>query len=104
MILPPGTLLQHMYLKERLKLRPPGRFIEVGVGQGVLSKLLLDAGWSGEGYELNPHSIANATALNQEHIRNERYRLHNKDWLETKCVEHVDLIISSMVLEHLDDK
>ena len=46
-VLPPGTLLQHMYLRERLRDRPAGTFVEVGVGSGHMSRLLLDLGWSG---------------------------------------------------------
>lgn len=47
MILPPGTILQQMYFKERLRALSCGRFVEVGAGQGVVSKTLLDLGWSG---------------------------------------------------------
>jgi hypothetical protein len=46
-VLPPGTLLQLMYLRERLEKLEPGRFIEIGPGSGEISKLLLDLGWGG---------------------------------------------------------
>lgn len=103
MILPPGTILQLMYLKERLRGLTPGRFVEIGVGQGFLSKLLLDQGWTGVGFDLNPESIVNAKDLNQHHIAQERYRLVAADWMNLEAADPVDLIISSMVLEHLDE-
>jgi hypothetical protein len=55
--LPPGTILQHRYLKERLSRLRPGRFVEVGCGKGFTSRVLLDAGWTGIGYDLNPDSL-----------------------------------------------
>jgi len=39
--LPPGTILQLMYLKERLVNIKPGRFVEIGPGSGEISGLLL---------------------------------------------------------------
>ena len=46
-VLPPGTILQLMYLRERLENIKPGRFIEIGPGSGEISGLLLDLGWTG---------------------------------------------------------
>ena len=40
-VLPPGTILQLMYLRERIKLLTPGRFVEVGPGTGTITALLL---------------------------------------------------------------
>lgn len=103
MILPPGTILQHMYLKERLKRKNPGRFVEVGVGQGVLSRLLLKLGWEGKGYDLNPEALEKARRLNRDAVDAGRYQLRHADWLRASDQEPVDLIISCMVLEHLNE-
>jgi len=43
MVKPPGTIVQGMYLKERLRRREPGQFLEVGGGSGWVSEVL----WSG---------------------------------------------------------
>jgi len=102
-VLPPGTVLQQMYLKERLAAIPAGRFIEVGTGQGQLSRLLLNAGWTGTGYDLNPESLACARVANAEAIQAGRYDLQCGNWLETLPNQPADLILSCMVLEHLDD-
>ncbi|WP_347900740.1 hypothetical protein [Pseudomonas purpurea] len=43
-VLPPGTILQLMYLKERISGLEPGRFFEMGAGAGHMSHLLLSLG------------------------------------------------------------
>jgi 2-polyprenyl-3-methyl-5-hydroxy-6-metoxy-1,4-benzoquinol methylase len=103
LILPPGTLLQQMYFRERLRALPHGRFIEVGAGQGIASKTLLDLGWSGRAYELNRDALAAAAELNQAALSEGRYQLEQRDWLEAVDTESVDLVASCMVLEHLAD-
>ena len=104
MIRPPGTILQHLYFKERLRNIRPGKFIEVGVGQGLLSKLLLDTGWQGIGFDLNADSIRGASQLNAASIARCRYELRCDDWLEAQPAEKVDMVVSCMVLEHLTEQ
>jgi SAM-dependent methyltransferase len=100
----PGTVLQHMYVRERLRGRPPGTFIEIGIGKGLLTKLLLDLGWRGIGLELNLDAVATATAVNAAACREQRLEICNADWLSFQPPGQADLVISSMVLEHLDDR
>ena len=47
--MPPGTILTLMYLNDRIKDAPPGKFVEIGPGSGEISKLLLMYGWTGIG-------------------------------------------------------
>jgi SAM-dependent methyltransferase len=101
---PPGTILQHMYIEERLRNREPGTFIEIGVGRGFLTKLLLDLGWRGVGLELNPDAIEAASSLNADARQARRLDLHCVDWFSYESSAKTNLIISSMVLEHLDDQ
>ncbi|MBM0740833.1 class I SAM-dependent methyltransferase [Phormidium sp. CLA17] len=101
--LPPGNILQQMYLKERLRSLKCGEFIEVGCGQGYISKLLLDLGWRGTGYDLNPSVVKKATHLNQAAIDQCQYNVNNEDWFSANQDSKVDLVISCLVLEHLDD-
>jgi len=35
-VLPPGTILQLMYLRERIQRLPVGRFVEIGPGGGEI--------------------------------------------------------------------
>jgi SAM-dependent methyltransferase len=104
MILPPGTILQILYLKERLRDVQPGRFIEVGVGQGHLSAMLLDMGWEGTGYELDADSANAARERNREAIAAGRYSVVEGSWLDSPAPARADLVLSCMVLEHLDDR
>jgi SAM-dependent methyltransferase len=101
---PPGTILQFMYLKERLARLKPGKFVEIGCGQGYISKILLDSGWHGVGYDLNADSLKNAGNLNAQAIADGRYCLKHENWLAEKSPElEADLVISSLVLEHMSD-
>jgi SAM-dependent methyltransferase len=92
-----------MYLKERLRERQPGVFLEIGVGRGHLSACLLSLGWTGLGYELDADSSALAAELNRSAIAQGRYRLVHGDWLAEQAAS-ADLILSSMVLEHLSEE
>jgi SAM-dependent methyltransferase len=90
-----------MYLRERLRPRPPGLFVEVGVGSGQLSKLLLGLGWHGVGYDVSADAVSAASTLNGAKIARGRYEVRNENWLDAEPVPPVDLVISSMVIEHL---
>jgi SAM-dependent methyltransferase len=102
-ILPPGTILQQMYFKERLRRLRPGRFVDVGAGQGIVSRALLDLGWNGVAYDLNGESLAIAAQVNRNEISEGRYRIIERDWLDDAQAEPADLIVSSMVVEHMAD-
>ena len=102
--LPPGTLLQLMYLRERLKHVKPGRFVEIGPGSGEITQLLLDQGWVGQSYDLEAVTIERLQIRFANEIKRGSYRLDNIDYLlQHHQPESVDLVISCMVMEHLDD-
>ncbi len=103
-VLPPGTILQHLYLKERLRLRRPGRFVEVGCGDGVVSRLLLEAGWKGVGYDLNPAALDVARGINAAFLARGDYEVRRADWLSADLDDPADLVISCLVVEHLSDE
>jgi SAM-dependent methyltransferase len=102
-VFPPGTILQHLYLKERLNLIKPGHFLEVGCGKGFISQILLDLGWSGMGFDLNQNSLDYAAFLNSSAIEGGKYQVVNQNFLTFTGSSKFDLIISCMVLEHLND-
>ena len=93
-----------MYLRERLKLLPPGNFVEVGSGRGYVSKVLLELGWTGVSYDLNPSALEEAKKVNEDAVREGRFAVVCGDWLKSESNGKVDLIISCFVLEHLDDE
>ncbi len=102
-VLPPGTLLQLMYLRERLHRIPPGRFIEIGPGSGEITKLLLSTGWSGKSYDLEKKTISSLKERFAKEIGDNRFSPVNEDYLSASECEKVDLVISCMVMEHLED-
>ena len=101
-ILPPGTLLQLMYIEERLKNIPPRHFIEIGPGRGEISNLLLTLGWSGTVFELEPVTTALLNKRFAAEISAGRYTVINQDWLMYGHTHPCDLVISCMVMEHLN--
>jgi SAM-dependent methyltransferase len=100
----PGTILQTMHFAERLARMPAGRFVEVGVGEGRLAVTLLERGWSGAGWELDPESVRRGGIATDRWRRDGSFELFQGDWLAERAQpDSADLVISSMVLEHLDD-
>ena len=105
-VLPPGTLLQLMYLRERLRRLPPGNFIEIGPGSGEVTRLLLDLGWEGCSYDLEPKTISSLKTRFAKEIIEYRFKPIEQDYLLTSPIhedEKVNLVISCMVMEHLED-
>lgn len=105
-VLPPGTLLQLMYVQERIRLVAPGRFIEIGPGSGEITKLLLDHGWSGYSYDLEAKTIAALKERFANEVAAHSLTPINDNFLSATLPnsEKVDLIISCMVMEHLEDE
>jgi len=102
----PGSILQRMYLKERLNsfIAPERSFIEIGSGGGALSNLLLESGLNGIGFDLNPDACFKNKILNDNYISTGKYKVLNENFLHLNLNERVDLIISSMVIEHLEQR
>jgi SAM-dependent methyltransferase len=101
-ILPPGTLLQLMYIKERLRSVKPGRFVEIGPGAGHASSLMLSLGWRGTAYDLEQSTVTALERRFANEIAVGRYSVVNGDWLKADRDEQFDLVLSCMVMEHLD--
>src|SRR5207253_1991526 len=99
----PGTILQRLYLRERLRRLPPGRFVEVGAGGGEVSHELLQLGWRGEGWDLSEGAVARAVERNARAVGSGSYWVRHGDWLEEPS-DDADLVVSSMVIEHLREE
>jgi hypothetical protein len=102
--LAPGTILQQMYVLGRMRQWPSSirPFYELGSGDGHLSQLLLASGFTGRGFDLNSASNTCNCELNKQAIETGRYAVEGSDFLEQGNLARVDLIISSMVIEHLE--
>jgi SAM-dependent methyltransferase len=103
-VLPPGTILQLMYLRERLQRVVPGVFLEVGPGSGEITALLLSLGWRGSAYDLADETIDLLRSRFANEIAAGVLTVDVGDFCAMDVVpQSVDLVISSMVMEHLDD-
>lgn len=100
--LPPGTILQRLHVRRRLKSMGfyGGSFYEVGSGQGELSNLLLEAGFVGTGFDLNPTACERNAKLNRRWLDSGAYRVRLEDFMNARDLAPADLIVTSMVLEH----
>src|SRR5437588_12045484 len=105
--MPPGTILQGLYLRERIRLlRREGTlstFIEFGAGNGWVSRILLEEGLTGIGMDLNESACANNAALNKTWIEQGRYSVQSVDFVRADLPK-ADVTISSMVIEHVPDE
>ncbi len=103
---PPGTILQLMYLRQRIRENFGNKkvhFCEMGSGIGAISNLLLSMGHSGVGFDLNAGACLKNSELNNFYCNSGNYRIINENFIESSISEKFDLIISCMVIEHLDE-
>jgi phospholipid N-methyltransferase len=93
-----------MFVRRRLRqvTRPGMRFLELGAGSGSLTGLMLQRGLSGEAYDLNEAACRINARLNRRFVREGKLEIRNENFLETTRPGRVDLIVSALVLEHLD--
>ncbi len=101
--LAPGSVLLQMYLKRRLRFLaiPDGNAYEIGAGDGTLSHLLLRRGMKVWAYDLNPTACDKNRSLNQIYTNSGHLKISCQDFLQSSPTEPADLILSSMVVEHL---
>ena len=85
--LPPGNILQYIYLKERInsiKTNGLKSFIEVGSGNGNVSKIFLDKGFRGLGFDLNESACENNKLRNSDYIKKNDYKVFNEDFRQKR--------------------
>lgn len=102
MSLAPGSILQRMHLRSRVRQASnrSRTFIEIGAGEGGLSQLLLEEGLTGCGYDLNSEACARNHHKNGEAVRSGRYAIHLADFFDHQPAT-ADVVVCSMVIEHL---
>ena len=104
MILPPGSILQRMHFLRRIKKLTPGFFIEIGPGNGVLSQSLLELMWHGICFEIDKCTSRNLKKKMAKYLKKGQYKIKNTDFLQEEEIKSADLILASMVIEHLESK
>jgi len=99
----PGSILQRMYLKNRLRRGRYKTFCEIGSGNGYVASILLENGMIGKGFDLNKDACKNNTTKNKSFIEDGIYSVKNGNFFNEPIDEKFDIIISSMVIEHLNE-
>lgn len=84
MILPPGSILQHMHFIKQIRGRAPGYFMEIGPGNGLLSKILLKANWKGVGFEFDKTTASILRNETKKYLNNKQYTISNTDFVKSK--------------------
>ena len=103
--LAPGSILQNLYLKKRIrKWNKAFTFLEVGAGVGVMSNILLTHGGQGTGIDLNEQACVENNLMNRLFIQQGKYQVLHKDFFAFLSDHKFDIIVSMMVIEHLTPK
>ena len=99
----PGTYCLDVAIKDLLKNLSLQSFIEIGCGNGNLSKLLCQSGLKGCGVDVSAQAIAIAENKLKNFIDKQQYQLIHSSLLGLTENYQADLAISLMVMEHVDD-
>jgi SAM-dependent methyltransferase len=103
---PPGTFCHRAALLDFIRPLNIERFVEVGVGAGGISKLLLQRGLRGIGVERSKPAVALARTVLEKEIVSGRYELIHSDFIDLEPSLHpkADLALALMVMEHVADE
>jgi 2-polyprenyl-3-methyl-5-hydroxy-6-metoxy-1,4-benzoquinol methylase len=102
---PPGTLCHHEAVFDLLQKDQPGRFIDVGCGQGSIASKLIARGWRGIGVDFSPDSIEAARRELAAEIASDKMIVVQGDVLRMsgETLGESDLSMAMMVIEHVED-
>lgn len=101
---PPGTFCTYEALRDALKVSGGKTFLEVGCGGGPISKLLCEEGMQGVGVDFSAEAIEVAKKNLAPFIASGQYRLVHGDVFDLPDdFAKVDLAVSYMVMEHVED-
>jgi SAM-dependent methyltransferase len=100
----PGSILQRIYFKNRLKNQFPDgfTFCEIGAGNGWNTSELLRINGSGVAYDLNKDCCINNRSKNGRAVSEGKLHVFNQDFLTTPIEAKYDVVFSCMVIEHLN--
>lgn len=95
----PTHILRDKCLKYAIKGKKPGRFLEMGPGAGRTTRIFLDRGFTGVGYDISEES----RKILRENMKEYDRRLEIPDTLSNVAPESMDYLFSFDVLEDIED-
>lgn len=106
--LPPGTILQLMWLRRRLSWRlsrspkSGAKFLDIGSGSGEISNIFLEQGLEGFGLDISEAACRENRIRNGAFVRSGAYDVVQGCFFKYDFkAERFDFIVSSHVIEHL---
>lgn len=100
----PGTILQLLYLNERIEQNNWSSFFEVGCGKGIFSNQFLKKGLIGSAVDLNERACERARDKNDLFIQSGTYTVQQGDFMNYSTKEKYDTVFSCMVIEHIPEE
>lgn len=101
---PPGMWCLYEAVHEIIKKLQGKTFIEAGCGAGDLSFALCEQGFKGVGIDFSEPALQQAAQKLEKYIINGQYELKKGDiTMEAPLTEKVDLGLSMMVMEHIEN-
>lgn len=104
---PPGTILNKKALRHIvsrfIKDKSTKNFLDIGCGEGTYSEVLLRLGLQGVGIDFSEKSLDVAKENLVEYTSSQKYSTICGDFTKTSFDKKFDVIISWMVLEHVED-
>ena len=95
---PPGTICMNAAILDVVKSAKARSFVEVGCGEGRLSRLLCDQGLTGRGVDFSAKAREAAKRTLSEHIAAGRYKLHAGEMVEMADeIEPTDVTLSCII-------
>ena len=102
-VIAPGSSLQVMYFSKQVHGMYGKTFLEIGPGYGHLTQVLINAGLTGTAIELSMTSSERLKQRFSESIHDGSLTIKNENFLTAgKLMTQFDLIVSAMVIEHLN--
>ncbi|MBX9722831.1 MAG: class I SAM-dependent methyltransferase [Candidatus Obscuribacterales bacterium] len=102
---PPGTFCHQEAIIEMVRKSGAKTFVEIGCGDGSLSRKLCQMGLKGFGVDFSAAAVALAKQEMADYVRNGSYKLLQADIMDGSPLdEPVDLALSIMVMEHIEDE
>lgn len=102
---PPGTwCTNHAFLEMISPLATGDTFIEIGPGEGGVSRILCSKGLTGTGIDFSPIAVERLAIAMGEYIEAGVYSIIEADVLKEELPVKADLVFCMMVLEHVEDE